>query len=36
MQDLPVTLERSSEYDEALVDQRVHEARMLLPALLLA
>lgn len=36
MQDLAATLERSAEHDEALVDQGIHEARVLLPAVLLA
>jgi hypothetical protein len=35
VQDLAATLERSAEHDEALVDQGIHEARMLLPAVLL-
>ena len=36
MQHLPASLERATEEDEPLVDERVHEARVLAPAFLLA
>lgn len=36
MQDLAATLKRPTEHDEALVDEPIHEAGMLLEARLLA
>ncbi|HEY5429410.1 MAG TPA: hypothetical protein VIK04_09865 [Solirubrobacteraceae bacterium] len=36
MQDLALACDGSAEDDEPVVDERVHEARMLLPAVLLA
>ena len=36
MQDLSLSVERPAQHDEPVLDQRVHELRVLLPAVLLA
>ena len=36
MEDIALALQRSAEDDEALIDERIHEPRVLLPPVLLA